>query len=131
MRRILVTGSRTWTDRQVIREALQQAVKDVGEQHDDYDIVLVHGGASGADRMAELEWQLSGLLSEKHVPNWNPYGIFNAHAGHDRNQKMVRLGADICLAFIRDNSSGASDCARRAEAAGIPVRYFRESSDVR
>lgn len=127
MPRILVTGSRTWTNRDVLENALIEAWREVvltkGLPH---PVVLVHGDAKGADRMAEALWHLAHLPVEAHPADWRPSGIYNPHAGHARNQKMVDLGADLCLAFIHNNSAGATDCARRAEEAGIPVRYFRE-----
>lgn len=118
--RILVTGSRTWTDRRTIRDALVQAWRDCG------DATLVHGDATGADRIAASIWEWGRLPVEPHPADWRPSGIYNPHAGKARNQKMVDLGADLCLAFIRDSSAGATDCAARAEEAGIPVRYFRD-----
>jgi len=37
---------------------------------------------------------------------------------------MVRLGAQLCLAFIKDNSHGASHCSDLAEKAGIDIVKF-------
>lgn len=116
MRRILVTGSRDWdswyTIETAIRSELQPGVQNV----------IVHGAARGADATAGQVARKLGLLVEEHPANWRPEG---RAAGVLRNQRMVNAGADVCLAFIRNNSRGASDCARRAEEAGIPVRYFR------
>ncbi|WP_223885186.1 hypothetical protein [Nocardia colli] len=38
---------------------------------------------------------------------------------------MVRAGADLCVAFIRNDSAGATHTARMAQQAGIPTRIFR------
>jgi hypothetical protein len=128
MPRILITGSRDWEDGAKLAWELGQACGEMVRANPELtrkEIVVVHGGARGADTMA-AELALSrGLSVERHAAEWRPYGIYNPQAGRYRNQKMVDLGADICLAFIRNNSSGASHCAQAAEDAGIPVRIFR------
>lgn len=108
---------------QVMRNALIEAYRDLNTFG---DVTLVHGGAAGADTMAGEIWLSGKLPVEVHKAEWRAHGVYNPHAGVGRNQKMVSLGADLCLAFIHNNSRGATDCAARAEKAGIPVRYYRE-----
>ncbi|MFD4699811.1 SLOG family protein [Streptomyces niveus] len=116
--RILITGSRTWTDEKAVREAINQAVSEFPGRR----AVVIHGACPrGADVMAERASHRLSLPSEAHPAEWRVHG---RGAGFIRNQLMVDLGADICLAFIRDRSRGASHTARIAEAAGIPVRRF-------
>lgn len=113
-RRILVTGSRTWWDLLTVWFALRE--------HATPGSTLVHGGAQGADQMAGWCATKLGLRVEVH-----PYKAALGRAGGVvRNQEMVALGADMCLAFIKAHSGGATHCANAARKAGIPVFKYLE-----
>lgn len=121
MRRILVTGSRYWVDRQTVWKAL----------HDQYVlstqvITVVHGGARGLDDIADRwAWGMMqegwGVRVESHPANWKLHG---KRAGVIRNQLMVDLGADVCLAFPQPDGTGTQHCMSRAAEAGIPVLNY-------
>ena len=114
--RILVTGSRDWTDRDAIEGALWNAWIDAGMH-----ATLVHGDCpTGADAIADELWRIHTPSSpiERHPADWDRHG---KRAGFLRNAEMVALGADVCLAFIKNESKGASMTARIAEEAGIPT----------
>ena len=116
-RRVLVTGSRTWTDATTIRDALA-SVWGHG------DAVLVSGGCPhGADHLAEAYWTHWGGRVERHPADWDRDG---RGAGFARNADVVAAGADVCLAFIRNRSAGASHTAALAEAAAIPTHRHTE-----
>lgn len=116
MKRILITGSREWGDQLTIFDALLEHGNPVTD-------ALVSGACPrGADRLAEEVWEMFGGQVERHPANWDQLG---KKAGIVRNSYMVSLGADICLAFIQNNSPGATHCANTAEAAGIPTIRFR------
>jgi hypothetical protein len=116
VKRILVTGSRDWNDFHTLFQAI---VDEIGYEE---ECVVIHGGARGADNMAKITAMFIGAKIETHVANWEYYG---RRAGFVRNAAMVAAGADVCLAFIRNNSRGASMCAELAAKAGIPVKYYR------
>lgn len=118
--RILITGSRTLreSDYATVRDAIAKAAADLQPP-----VVVVHGNALGADRLADRASRALGLKVEPHSARWRTEG---RAAGPLRNQRMVDLGADICIAFIavgRENV-GTKDCWRRADRAGIPVRVY-------
>lgn len=122
--RILVTGSRDWEDVQRIEAALREyhPVDPQGFDLPDQKPVLVHGDCpTGADRMARIAAGFLGWMIEAHPADWGTYG---KAAGVRRNAEMVKLGADVCLAFIKNSSRGATHTADLAEKAGIPVRRF-------
>lgn len=121
MKRILITGSRTWEDADTILEAIEN---ETGDEWTDY--TLVSGNCPlGADRMAEDVAESLGIHIERHPADWETHG---KRAGFLRNAEMVNLGADVCLAFIRDDSKGATMTATMATRAGIRLKVFRETS---
>lgn len=121
--RILVTGSRDWTDHAAISRALDETLTRAPQEP---QIIVVHGDCpTGADIVAKV-WATTWcgderVTEEPHPAAWHVHG---RAAGPKRNAHMVNLGADICLAFIRNGSRGATHTADLAEKAGIPVRRW-------
>lgn len=141
--RVLVTGSRDWPDPDTVAAALDQALADnpPGQQ-----FTLVHGMCpTGADRHAE-QWaagQGDRVWVERHpaawdhcAPNCQPGHRRRDHegrqycpsAGPRRNLRMVRAGADLCLAFLHGDSRGAAKTAQLAKKHGIPTTIHRGST---
>lgn len=141
--RVIVTGSRVWSDADAIGAALLEAWHDACQVGHD-GIVVVHGAAPGADSLADL-WAIGhrglGVDRDPYPADWSQCGPecrpecrpghrrerrgggeYCPTAGHRRNQAMVDAGALLCLAFPIGESTGTRDCMRRAVAAGIPVR---------
>ena len=134
--RILVTGSRSWDAAQLLADVLLDTWHDATQNGYD-SIVIIHGGADGADTLADLWARGNGLDVETHPADWNHCaddcpaghrktrargGDYCPTAGPRRNQRMVDAGADLVVALQRDGSRGTADCIRRAEEAGLPVR---------
>lgn len=127
--RVLVTGSREWpwTARTMIQDELEGMLHDwYRGLFGDEVFTLVHGACpEGADKWAH-QWARDnpyfhdggGAVEESHPAEWSKYG---KRAGPLRNQKMVDLGADICLAYRMNESSGTTDCMTKAYRAGIRV----------
>lgn len=123
MTRVLITGSRDWTNWIMIRDALGEILTSAPSP-----VTVVHGGARGADMIAASIARRWGAEVEEHRAHWRTNGVYNPGAGPARNQAMIDLGADICLAFIKNNSRGATHCATQAERAGITTIVFREGA---
>jgi len=121
--RVIVTGSRTWDRPDVIRECLDIIAKETFAAGD--SLTVVHGCAMGADMFAD-DWarekrQNWPVKPERHPADWAKNG---RRAGFLRNQEMALLGADLCLAFIRDDSKGTAQMVKLAEEHEIPTKVI-------
>jgi len=127
MFRVLITGSRDWADYALIEHKLQK----LSEMLEERPATLVSGACpTGADRMAEAAWsRLFGpwvatpqRLLERHPADWRTNG---KSAGFIRNKEMVDLGANLCMAFSRNESRGTAHTIQLAQAAGIKTLIYR------
>jgi hypothetical protein len=113
--RILITGSRDWEDVGAVEQAMVKAA--LGVQYE--QVTLVSGNCpTGADRIAEDVAMNLGMSVERHPARWD---VLGKRAGFVRNVEMVSTGADVCLAFCRNNSRGTRMTIELARKAGIPT----------
>lgn len=162
--RVLVTGSRDFgadlrvagsksrfrddwaTAPSAQRDAMVVALRGARERAGDRPMLLIHGGANGADRLSGILAERAGVQTEEWPALWRredgslrggydraealrvravyaPGKGYYPQAGPERNRAMVEAGADECLAFmaIGAKNSGTKDCVKVATAAGIPV----------
>lgn len=124
--RVLVTGSRDWPNPGLVHLALNHAYCEASRQR--RRMVLVQGKcAKGADAQA-VDWARCMIvmgfpvLIESHRADWE--GPAKRGAGYRRNAVMVKRGADVCYAFIKDSSNGSTHCSGLACKAGIPTYYW-------
>lgn len=119
-KRLLVTGSRDWTDRDEISVMLYSALQFLGGS-----ATLISGACeTGADRIAEDIWENEiGGKVERHPADWTKHG---KKAGYIRNKAMVDSGIDLCVAFVKNNSRGASMTVNLATKAHIETWTSRE-----
>jgi len=113
--RVLITGSRDWIETDPIWSALGMLQVRTWP----LTLTVVHGACpTGVDAIAADCCRNWAVFAEIHPADWQRHG---KAAGPIRNSEMVARGASVCLAFIRNASRGATDCADRAERAGIPT----------
>jgi hypothetical protein len=125
--KILVCGDRNYTNHRRVSTVLDElAVEHSIYYHPEdnwlpTDITIIHGDATGADRMGG-NWAVKNYARLEVFPaNWEKY---RRAAGPIRNQKMLDEGQpDLVVSFHPDlsKSKGTADMVKRAKKAGIPV----------
>ena len=121
--RLLVCGSRTWTDYRFLRREIDYVV---GVEFQAEPFTLIEGDGPGADRMAAHLARRYGWDLEVYPADWQHDG---RAAGPRRNARMLRQGRpDLVLALVDkplDQSRGTADLVRRAYAQGVEVRVIQ------
>jgi hypothetical protein len=113
--RVLICGSRTWTDEQRIEDYIKKLP---------WDAVVIVGDANGADKIANRL-----ALKHDHVTITCPakWKIHGRRAGVIRNQEMLLWNPNSVVAFQIGNSAGTLDMIDRARKAMIrKIEVFKE-----
>lgn len=112
---VIVTGSRIWPSHVVVWRVL--------DAHE--PTLVVHGGADGADGMAE-SWCKSRQVDSHAVrAKWGSRPDIDYGAGHARNRRMLELyPAALVLAFPYGKAAGTRGCMADAERLGHAVKVF-------
>jgi len=90
-------------------------------------IVLVSGGARGADEIGERWAEANGVRIERFEAEWSRLG---RAAGVHRNKCMIRSRPDFVAALWDGNSRGTKNMIEAATRAGIPVEIIPVSARV-
>lgn len=95
--RVVVVGSRTFTDVSLLRDTLREI--------NDIDIIVSGGCPSGADAFAKEYARISDIVYEEYPADWKKHGLA---AGPIRNEEMVKV-ADLMIVFWDGKSSGTKN----------------------
>jgi len=116
-RRVLICGSRDFTDRAKIVSIVSNLSPGT---------VIIGGGARGADTIAYEVATAQGLQVFEYRAEWSRYG---KGAGPIRNKRMLDEGKpDLVFAFYSDKvkSRGTKNMVEQAIKAGVPVIEYCE-----
>ena len=123
----IIAGCRWIEDFDIVCQAVVDSEFDITE--------VVSGAAKGIDTLGE-NWAKANDIPVKSFPaNWknirakgavirtNKYGKYNARAGHDRNEKMVKY-AKALIAIWDGESRGTGDMIKLGHKYGLQVHVF-------
>lgn len=121
--RVLVCGGRDFSDKELFHKVMSHVFGHaVGDTVNPTwlvrgDLVVIHGGARGADSIAD-EWATSNFLSViEYKAEWAKFG---KKAGYLRNKKMLEEGKpDLVIGF--PGGKGTAMMMSIARKAGVAV----------
>jgi predicted Rossmann fold nucleotide-binding protein DprA/Smf involved in DNA uptake len=115
---VAIVGSRGFTDQALVSTALARMVAT----HE--GVVVVSGGARGADTCGKRAAEAMGLQVYLYLPDWDRFGT---SAGFRRNSQIVEA-ASVVLAFFAPGtrSRGTQDSVQKALELGRTVHVYHE-----
>lgn len=115
IKRIVIAGCRDYDN---FAEAKTFIDDCLSEFTDKYAIVVLSGGARGADAIGERYAKQNGFEVERYPADWARYG---KGAGLRRNKTMAEV-CDLVICFWDGKSRGTKSMIEYARKCGKPVK---------
>jgi hypothetical protein len=110
IKRIVIAGSRDYNNYDEAKKFIDECLLEIARD----DIIVVSGGASGADAIGERYATENGFEIEKYAAEWKKYG---RAAGPKRNKEMAEI-SDYVICFWDGKSKCTKsmiDCAQKCQ----------------
>ena len=116
--KVLVCGGRDYEDRDHVYRVLDAYLARIGP-----DMLLINGGAPGADTLAR-EWAVDRRVD--HLTLYAKWDLFGRSAGPIRNRRMAKKKPKLVLAFHPNlaQSKGTRDMIKVAQKLDIKYKVF-------
>ncbi len=110
--RVVIAGCRDYDNYEEAKEFISVCLEEI-----EGEIIILSGGAKGADALGERYASENRLVLERYPAEWKKYG---RGAGPKRNQKMAQQ-SDMVICFWDGKSRGTKSMIGLAEKYGKKV----------
>ena len=114
VKRVVVAGCRDYTDYENAKQFIDFCISNIRKNN---EIIIVSGGAKGADMLGERYARENGLKIERYLADWETYG---KSAGPRRNMQMAKV-CDYVICFWDGKSKGTKSMLMSAKTFNKPV----------
>lgn len=113
--KLAIVGGRTFNNYDLMCQALEEYCEDMG-----MPILVVSGGAKGADTLGERWAKENGIKTLILKPDWST----GSKAGLNRNTDIVNASTHV-IAFVMPESRGTWDTIRKARKSDKNVKIIK------
>jgi predicted Rossmann fold nucleotide-binding protein DprA/Smf involved in DNA uptake len=118
IKRVVVAGCRDYDNYDEAKAYIDICLSNIRKRN---EIIIISGGAKGADSLGERYAEENGFKVEKYSADWVRYG---RSAGPRRNRQMAEI-SDYVICFWDGESRGTRSMIESARKFGKPVKIKR------
>jgi hypothetical protein len=125
--KIGIVGSRTWTNAKLMARTIESYVSVHGLKWK--DIILISGGAKGADKLAEEFAEGKNIAIEVYLPDYKIYNKNKWEAPHKRNTTIAHE-SEFLFCFWDGKSRGCMDTVEKIKKYGKQFVIITDSRET-